>query len=116
MALALGNGSLLDGILMTASRHLSMLSTVLGSERIKDFGQLATEYKLRCVRELQAIISSSNPHDAVNDNTVASVLNLTLDEVSCTAWVTCIGLTSLSFSEGLLNLVNTRRHSLMNAS
>ena len=72
VGLALADAGLLNGILLATCRHLETCY------RSNKYAELATQYKLACLRTVREAVS----HSATQDATIASAMSLAFDEVS----------------------------------
>ncbi|KZF19799.1 hypothetical protein L228DRAFT_285733 [Xylona heveae TC161] len=78
--LALMNEGFLSGILLVASRHLSMIYHY-NQIKSRELTQLALQYKVTCVGSLNLSITA-NHSSKFSDSTIAQVIVLTLDEIA----------------------------------
>ncbi|ETI21035.1 hypothetical protein G647_07378 [Cladophialophora carrionii CBS 160.54] len=77
--LSLSDSGFLSGIFLNASRHLSGLSQ---QEQGAQFSQLATWYKLPCVRAVNDAINLRSEGMLFSDSVIAQVMILALDEIT----------------------------------
>lgn len=80
--LALSDQSLLSGLFMLTSRYIHHV------QRQNHYFTVAIEYKLLCLRALNAILASGGLPD---DSTVCTALMLALDDVSLLTYASAIG-------------------------
>ncbi|KAH8649859.1 hypothetical protein BX600DRAFT_473704 [Xylariales sp. PMI_506] len=73
--LAVGDASLLNGLFLSASRHLSQ-----HHQDRQFFEQLATQFKVACVQNVSSDISARTS-SVIREGTIANVLMLAWDEV-----------------------------------
>jgi hypothetical protein len=84
--LALTTPGFFSGVLLIASRHLSMMYDS-NQEMKHEFTKHAMHYKVACVQSLGASITAEQS-SAFTDSTLAQVMTLALDEV-CLTLILC---------------------------
>ena len=77
--LALENAGFLSGILLSASRHLSVVHKQRDQQQL--FANLAIRFKLASVRTVSEAISSNSHGKSFSDSVVAVTIVLAFDEV-----------------------------------
>jgi hypothetical protein len=76
----LGDLGCLSGIFLNSSRHLSQIPQQ--RQKMQQFANMATRYKLECLRTLNQAITSSAGRMRFSDALIAETVVLALDEVS----------------------------------